>query len=919
MRLTWNEIRQRATTFAESWEGHGYEKGQTQLFYQEFFQIFDMSVRRVASFEEPVRRLGDRRGYIDLFWKGVLLVEQKSAGRNLERAREQAFDYFPGIKESDLPQFLLLSDFQSFILIDLDTQEEVEIPLCNLPENIAKFGFILGIQKKVFKDQDPVNIQASELVGEFHDQLEVSGYTGHDLELFLVRLVFCLLADDTGIFEPRDSFLSYLETRTQEDGSDLGAKLSELFQVLNTPEGQRLVNLDEDLAQFPCINGDLFADQLAIPAFNADMRRQLIRCCSFDWSAISPAIFGALFQSVMDAEKRRHHGAHYTTEQNIMKVIEPLFLDDLTAEADRFLNRKDTHRRTELQRFHQKLLQLNFFDPACGCGNFLIIAYREIRRLEMRIIEALRAYRTNDAQQELDAADLSLVNVDQFYGIEIEEFPSRVAETAMWMMDHIMNNLLSLRFGQGYARIPLRTSPTIVHADALDIDWCRVLPPSACNFVFGNPPFSGAKEQTAEQRLQVRRIAALGGSGGTLDYVAAWFIKAADYIKQSRAPIGFVATNSITQGEQVAQLWPILFDRFDIRINFAHQTFAWGSDARGKAHVHVVIIGLDRANRPARALRLYLYDDVGGEAHEVSATAISPYLCDTGGVVASHLVVREEAHPINGLARLIIGSQPIDDGNFIISEDEFTAMQQAGDSAAGWFRPFIGAREFLQGGTRYIVHPGSIPPQELASLPDIRRRMEAVRQYRSESRRSSTKGLSHQPGSFQVTVIPEEPFLAVPEVSSENSQYLPIGWLVPPIIPSNLLKVLCKATLTDFALLTSVMHMTWLRAVGGRLESRYRYSVGVVYNAFPVPEITPAKAKKIEPLAQAVLDARATFPDATLADLYDPVTMPAPLRKAHRALDLAVDRLYRGRKFTSEHERLQHLFERYQAMKQPLV
>jgi len=919
MRLTWNEIRQRAAVFADSWDGHGYERGQTQLFYQEFFQIFDMSVRRVASFEAPVRRLGDRRGYIDLFWKGVLLVEQKSAGRNLDRAREQAFDYFPGIRESDLPRFLLLSDFQSFVLIDLDTKEEVEIPLCNLPENIDKFGFILGIQKKVFKDQDPVNIQASELVGQFHDQLEASGYTGHDLELFLVRLVFCLFADDTGIFEPRDTFLSYLEDRTQEDGSDLGAKLSELFQVLNTPEGRRLINLDEDLAQFPYINGDLFAEQLTIPAFNADMRCKLIDCCSFDWSEISPAIFGALFQSVMDEEKRRHHGAHYTTEQNIMKVIEPLFLDDLTAEADRLLSRKDTHRRTELQRFHQRLSQLNFFDPACGCGNFLIITYREVRRLEMRIIEALRRYRTVDAQGELDAADLSLVNVDQFFGIELEEFPSRVAEVAMWMMDHIMNNVLSLRFGQGYARIPLRASPTIVHADALEIEWESVLHPSACSFVFGNPPFSGAKEQTPEQRLQVRRIAALGGSGGTLDYVAAWFLKAAAYIRQGRAPIGFVATNSITQGEQVAQLWSVMFARFNIRLDFAHQTFAWGSDARGKAHVHVVIIGFDRADRPARGARLYVYDDIKGEPHQVDAAAISPYLFDTGGVVDPHLVVREEARPINGMGRLIIGSKPIDDGHFIIRAEEYEAMTQANDPAMPHFRPFIGAKEFLQGGRRYIVHPDSIPPQELKRLPDIRRRMAAVQLYRADSKSGPTRDLSHHPGSFHVTVKPEHPFLVVPEVSSERREYLPIGWMAPPVIPSNLVRVLTDATKCDFALLTSAMHMAWLRAVGGRLKSDYRYSIGLVYNTFPVPDTTPAKARKIERLAQAVLEARAEFPDATLADLYDPVTMPPTLKRAHRALDQAVDRLYRRKPFTSEHDRLQHLFERYQAMKASLV
>lgn len=915
MRLTWNEIRLRAATFAEDWAGQGYEKGQTQLFYRDFFDIFDVSVRRVASFEEPVTRLGDRRGYIDLFWKGVLLVEQKSIGRNLDRAREQAYDYFPGITETDLPRFILLSDFQTFVLIDLETQEEVEIPLCNLAENIEKFGFILGIQKRTFKDQDPVNIQASELVGHLHDSLKTSGYVGHDLEQFLVRIVFCLFADDTGIFEPRDIFLDFLENKTREDGSDLGNSLTLLFQVLNTPDDQRQETLDEDLARFPYVNGDLFRDSLLIPSFDSNMRRQLLASCTFDWSGISPAIFGSLFQSVMDAEQRRSQGAHYTTEKNILKVIEPLFLDDLKAEFHRLVTRKDNRRQSELKRFHIALSKMQLFDPACGCGNFLIIAYRELRLLEMRVIQE----RYSDNQKELDAADLSIIDVDQFYGIEIEEFPARIAETAMWMMDHIMNNLLSLQFGQNFVRIPLKKSPTIINDDALILDWHAVLRPDKCSFVFGNPPFRGSKLQSSEQREQVRDIAGLGGSGGTLDFVAAWFIKAAAYIQAGNARIGFVATNSITQGEQVGQLWPVLFERFNMRISFAHRTFAWGSDARGKAHVHVVIIGLDKANVAPSPPRLFLYDNVNAEPHESRATAISPYLIDTDGKANQHTVIAEEARPINGLKRLITGSKPIDDGNYIISDEEYDELAVENDPSVKYFRPFIGAREFLQGSTRYIVHPADIPPQEIRKLPEIKKRMEAVRLYRSQSSSSPTRAIASQPSSFHITVIPEAPFMALPEVSSERREYLPIGWLEPPTIPSNRLKILKDATLIDFALLTSSMHMAWMRMVAGRLESRFCYSIGVVYNAFPLPFADEKKLEKLKPLARAILDARSDYPDATLADLYDPDTMPVSLRRAHVAVDKAVDKLYQRKPFTSEHERLQLLFAMYEKMKTPLI
>ena len=644
------------------------------------------------------------------------------------------------------------------------------------------------------------------------------------------------------------------------------------------------------------------------------MREKLLDASRFDWSNISPAIFGALFQSVMDPVERRKQGAHYTTEKNILKVIEPLFLDDLRAEFERLKRRKDNRRRADLRRFQRKLGNLTFFDPACGCGNFLIIAYRELRELEIEVLKEIHPTRQLDALAET----LSVVDVDQFYGIELGEFPARIAETALWMMDHIMNNRLSLEFGQTYVRIPLETSPHIVHGDALEMDWADLLLPGECSFVFGNPPFGGSKFQSQGQRAQVRRIADLGGAGGTLDYVTAWFIKAGEYADGTGIRIGFVATNSIIQGEQVAQLWPILFRRCGLEIAFAHRTFAWGSDARGKAHVHVVIIGLDGRETVPPAKRLFSYPDINGDPEETKHSVLSPYLFDASWIADPHLTVREESAPVNGLPKLISGSQPIDDGQYIFSSDqardEFLSAEPA---AAPFLRPYVSALDYLRNRHRWILALHDAPPNVLAGMPIVRERIARVRQFRSRSKRKQTLTLADYPTRYNVNVIPTAPFLVVPEVSSERREYVPIGWLEPPTIPSNLVRVLQNATLSHFALLTSAMHMAWLRHIGGRLKSDYRYSIGLVYNTFPMP---PAKTdlSKLDPLAQAVLDARDAYPDATLADLYDPDLMPPKLRRAHQAIDRAVDRLYRRMGFTSERERAEHLFMLYEKMHAPL-
>ncbi len=930
MRLSWNEIRVRAAAFAEEWKDAYYEKGETQSFYNDFFEVFGVKRRRVASFEEPVKLLGTKRGFIDLFWKGVLLVEQKSAGRSLVPAKTQALDYFPGLKEVELPRYILLSDFQTFELHDLDEgTKPVRFALADLPRSVEAFGFIIGVQKRTFRDQDPVNVEASELMGKIHDTLKASGYIGHDLERLLVRLLFCLFADDTGIFEPRGIFDSLIRDRTSEDGSDTGQWLSSLFDVLNTPEDRRQKALDEDLEQFAYINGDLFAERLPIPAFNGAIRERLLEACAFSWDAISPAIFGALFQSVMNARERRAQGAHYTTEKNILKVIEPLFLDDLRADFARLKARRDTGRVAALRSFQGKLAGLRFFDPACVCGNFLIIAYRELRALETEVIKELNP----KGQRELDVTTLSKVDVSQFFGIEIGEFPARIAEVALWMMDHIMNVRLSLEFGQVYARIPLVVAPHIHHADALDLDWNAVLPAAECSYVYGNPPFIGFVMRGAHQQDQASGLMnRLGASGSRLDYVCAWFLKAAEYVQKGSAKIGFVATNSITQGEQVAQVWPALLDRYQLEIAFAHRTFAWGSDARGVAHVHCVIIGLAKRGAVPDDRRLFSYEYYDAEPTETLHRALSPYLFDASRLANPHLVVMRTRHPGGGMPSIRVGSKPVDGGYFIMDGAERAAFVRHEPAAAPLIRPYVGSDEHINGGDRWIVCLHGAAPNKLRAMPKIRELVENVRLYRlgrlpsrrdPDGENKKTSALSLQlaktPTEYHVTVLPNRPFMVIPEVSSERRSYLPIAWLEPPTIPSNKLLVALDVELYQFALITSRMHMAWTAYVGGRLESRFQYSPGINYNPFPWPVFDLRAKDHLNTLAQAVLDARADHPGATLADLYDADVMPGNLRRAHEALDRAVDRRYRPAAFSGDRERVEHLFGLYEGMVAPLT
>ena len=679
----------------------------------------------MARYEESIKKLNNRQGFIDLFWPAKLIVEQKSAGRDLGKAAIQAGEYFDALKESEKPRYQLVCDFQTFELLDRDTRETSIFALKDLPQHVEKFGFIMGVEKRTFRDQDPVNIEAAELVGKVPDALKDSNYTGHQLEVFLTRLVFCLFADDTGIFEPRDIFLDYLETRTKPDGSDTGSSIAELFQTLNTPENQRQANLDEDLAAFPYVNGALFSDPLHIPAFNSDMRNHLIEASRFNWSNISPAIFGSLFQSVMNAKERRALGAHYTTEKNILKVIEPLFLDDLRAEFKTIKARKNK-RKDYLRGFQEKLGNLTFFDPACGCGNFLIITYRELRLLEIEVLREL--YGT---QKALDLSVISKIDVDQFYGIEVDEFPARIAETALWMMDHIMNSQASIEFGYPVIRIPLKKSPHILHGDALAIDWADHLPAEKCSYIMGNPPFIGKTYQTASQKMAMSRVFSDVKNGKLLDFVAAWFLLAAKYIQGQKIECAFVSTNSISQGEQVAVLWGELLGKYKCEINFAYQTFPWSSEARGKAAVHCVIIGFGTVNKAGK--RIFEVSPEDDKAIATIVKQISPYL-----VEGPKLIIRKSNKPLFDAKLMRYGSKPADGGNLILTDDEKDNLIKAEPIAAKWLRRYIGSADLINGGGRWCLWLNDASPNELNKTILVKDRITAVRTFRGKSSDANT-------------------------------------------------------------------------------------------------------------------------------------------------------------------------------------
>lgn len=961
MPLSLNDIRDRAFAFSRDWASAVSEDADAKSFWDAFFEVFGVPRRRVATFEKRIKKIDGKDGYIDLLWKGNLLVEHKSRGRDLDRAHKQATDYFGGLKNSDLPKYILVSDFARFRLYDLDEDKIHEFTLKNLHKNIQLFGFIAGYRKQKIREQDPINIEAVQKMGDLHDLLKRDGYAGHPLEVFLVRLLFCFFADDTGIFQPKESFRDLIENFTSEDGANIGDTLDRLFVTLNTKEGLRQKSLADHFKLFPYVNGRLFEEHLTTPTFDRAMRDMLMELCGLDWGRISPAIFGAMFQSVIELDakdRRRQLGAHYTSETNILRLIGPLFLDELHAELAKAKNNKN-----QLFEFHKKLNRLAFLDPACGCGNFLVITYRELRHLEIEVLRAAEKFgsRIGGVFQALK------VDVDQFYGIEVEEFPAQVAQVAMWLMDHQMNIEASEVFGEPILRIPLQKSANIRLANALRIDWTQFVLPTRINYILGNPPFVGAMVMTEEQHEDMVTVGPDVKGIGVLDYVAGWYLKAADYISatpegfsglisktakgrkkfkdvrfgkgeaalsdlfadaadvevRSRRSIrcAFVSTNSVAQGEQVGILWSELFRR-GVKIHFAHRTFQWMNEAPGKAAVHCVIIGF-AANEPTKK-RLFEYADIRGEPHEVDVTNVNSYLLDGPDVLLPNRDV-----PISNVPGMRYGNMPRDDGNLLLTPTERDDLLATEPQIAPWIRLFLGAREFLNGELRYCLWLKDIPPKTLAESPKTLSRIRRVKEFRAASKATSTRKFAETPALFCQISQPKARYVLVPRHSSENRSFIPLGFFGQENIVSDSCMCVPDATVFHFGILSSTMHMAWVRYTCGRIKNDYRYSKDIVYNNFPWPDVadpeayTSTKASKlrgaIEDAARSILNCReAEFrrdPSVNLAILYNPETMPSALRKAHQDLDRSVDRAYgpEGGKATwsNDAERVTFLFKRY--------
>jgi len=900
MALSWNEIKDRALKFSNEWADETKERAEKDSFWNDFFNVFGISRRRVATFEEPVKKLSGNQGFIDLFWKGTLLVEHKSKGRNLDKAYKQATDYFPGLKEHELPKYILVSDFDKIKLFDLDERTEHVFHVSELYKNVKLFGFIAGYQKRTFKEEDPVNIKAAELMGKLHDQLEQFGYEGHDLEVYLVRLLFILFADDTSIFE-KDTFKEFLDQKTNEDGSDLGAYLAQFFQVLNTPKEKRLGNLDEHLNQFPYVNGKLFEESIPIASFNSKMRSILLEASALDWGKISPAIFGSLFQSVMNPEERRNLGAHYTSEKNIFKLIKPLFLDELREEFEKVKSNSK-----KLKEFHHKLSTLKFLDPACGSGNFLIITYRELRLLEIDILREL----FKKGERVLDISSILWLDVDQFYGIEYDEFAAKIAEVAMWLIDHQMNMLVSEEFGQYFARLPLEKAAKIVNADALEMEWDQIVPREELSYIIGNPPFIGSNIMKKEQRSQIVKIFEKKSGGGTLDYVVGWYILASKFILNTNIKVAFVSTNSIVQGEQTSLLWNLLQDKYGIIIHFAHRTFKWNNEAKGNAAVYCVIVGF--ANFDSSNKLIFDYEDIKGDAQIIQVKNINPYLVDSKNVL-----IKKNRKPICNVPKIIKGNYYAKSKGLIVEEKDLPFLLENEPKAKKWIKSLIGASEFINNKKRYCLWLVDCPPNELRNMPLI---MERINQVKQDRLKSTDKGMQNlAPTRFRETNNPDK-CMVIPVVSSENRKYIPMGFIDKNTISTNSNLIMPNAELYHFGVLTSEMHMSWVKYTCGRLKSDFRYSKDLVYNNYPWPkEVDEKNKRKVEEKAQKVLDVRIDFPDSSLADLYHQLTMPPKLAKAHHELDKAVDKCYRPQAFTNETARIEYLFDLYHQYTEPLL
>ena len=917
MNKTEKQMAQAARRFAERWQGKGYEKGESQTFWLELLtEVFGVKEPSTfITFENQVKL--DHTSFIDGYIERThTMIEQKSLDKDLLAPIkqsdgtsltpfQQAQRYSAALPYSKRPRWIVTCNFSTFLVYDMEHPDgdPFEIKLADLGKEYYHLRFLVETGADHLKHEEQVSMQAGVIVGKLYEALlkEYKDPTNPEslrsLNVLCVRLVFCLYSEDAGIFGKHDMFHDYL---ARYDIMDMRNALIRLFQILNTPLDERDPYLQEDLAAFPYASGGLFEGDIEIPRLNDEIRDLLLRHASldFDWSEISPTIFGAVFESTLNPETRRSGGMHYTSVENIHKVIDPLFLDDLKQQLNDILAEPVIKQRQKrLREFQDHLASLTFLDPACGSGNFLTETYLSLRKLENRVIRALYEGHSMFIGGE-DFINPVKVSIYQFHGIEINDFAVTVAATALWISEAQMLAETERIVSHDFEFLPLKDYPNIVEANALRIDWESIVPKKKLNFIMGNPPFIGARMATAEQKQDLINVfGAKWKNVGNLDYVCGWYKKAAGLMRDTQIKAALVSTNSICQGEQVANLWePLMHD--GIIINFAHRTFHWDSEAAIKAHVHCIIVGFSYEDKKDKVLF-----DNGNVIH---VNHINAYLID-----GPDAFVGSRNKPLCDAPEIGIGNKPIDGGNYLFEKEEMEAFIKLEPKSEQYFRPWYGSVEFIHQKPRYCLWLGDCTPAELRSMPHCVKRVEAVRETRLASKSEGTRKLADLPTRFHVENMPKGNYIVIPQVSSQNRDYIPMGYMDERVLCSDKVRLMPEGTLYHLGILESSVHMAWMRVVCARLKSDYSYTVNNVYNNYPWPEVNEEQREKIEQTAQGILDARALYPDSSLADLYDPLTMPPELRKAHRENDHAVMAAYGFDITMNESEIVAQLFSLY--------
>ncbi len=908
--ITTAEMTRLANAFVAKHKGDKSERAASQTWWNDFFAIFGVDRHTEVLYERRARRASTGgHGSIDVFYPGVMIAEHKSLGKDGGKAEVQAEDYLLGgdISPEEMPRYIISSDFAEIQITDLKAPNEqpIRFPLAKLSRYVTRFAFLSGYKAPIWdaSPHEAVSVKVATEMGTLYEALMGDldpGATGHDSEqasIFMTRLLFLMYGDSAdGLWDPK-AFARFINERTAADGSDVGAQIGVLFQELDKPKAKRSKNLDERIAVFPYVNGGLFRERIAVPIFNKAMRDALLKAMDADWRDVSPAIFGSFFQGASSLAVRREQGEHYTSEANVLKVIRPLFLDQLEGRLqDAWLS------GTALLALHEDIGKMQFLDPACGCGNFLIIAYREMRDIELRLLEQLRIL-TGQAHKTLDGTWELKVTPEQFCGIEINWWPAKIAETALFLVDHQANQRMAKTLGSAPERLPITIAAKIIHGNALRMDWREVAKPTDSTYVFGNPPFSGQSEKTAEQTVDMEIVWGKNRDG-YLDYVTGWHAKALDYLRGTSAKFAFVSTNSITQGQPVASLFrPILDDGW--RIAFAHRTFAWSSDSSNAAGVHCVIVGFDKGQSPPR---LFDYETPKGAPVERNAAHINPYLIDGPDVF-----IGKRSKPLSkSLPEMTKGSQPTDGGNLIVEAAEVETVQKD-VFAAKYLRPLVGSRELIHGLNRWCLWLEGADSSDIKRSKILTTRLKAVEKMRLESSKAATNELALTPGLFGERRQPTVDYVAIPSHFSENRRYMTIGHLPPTAIASNALFTALDPDGFLFAVMSSTMALTWQAMVGGALESRQRISNTVVWNNFPFPIVKADVRTKIAALGKRILEVRKSdaHKDKSLADLYHPLNMPSDLVKAHEALDREIDKVFGLSSTPTESRRQDRLFALY--------